>query len=207
MLARNRQARPSTDSGRMAAGVDRGVPVAARMLVCHPDTPARAIAGVEARILRRKDGAWLIEYVVSDPDARLHLPGRGNPARVDGLWQTTCLEMFVADPNGQYREFNFSPSTEWAAYRFEGRRTGRSDAEMRSPPDIAPFRANSSYAQCVALDAEEIVPMPGLRIGLCAVIEELDGTKSYWALKHPAGKPDFHDPACFALELPAPPQS
>ena len=41
-------------------------------------------------------------------------------------------------------------------------------------------------------------------MGLCAVIEEKDGTKSYWALAHPPGdKPDFHDPACFALELPA----
>ena len=36
------------------------------------------------------------------------------------------------------------------------------------------------------------------------VIEEINGRKSYWALKHPAGKPDFHHPDCFALELPPP---
>jgi hypothetical protein len=36
------------------------------------------------------------------------------------------------------------------------------------------------------------------------VIEESDGTKSYWALAHPAGPPDFHDPTCFALDLAAP---
>ena len=36
------------------------------------------------------------------------------------------------------------------------------------------------------------------------VIEELDGTKSYWALAHPPGKPDFHHPDCFALTLAAP---
>jgi hypothetical protein len=42
------------------------------------------------------------------------------------------------------------------------------------------------------------------RIGLSAVIEEKNGMKSYWALAHPAGKPDFHHPACFAAELPAP---
>jgi hypothetical protein len=34
------------------------------------------------------------------------------------------------------------------------------------------------------------------------VIEEVDGGLSYWALAHPPGKPDFHDPNCFALELP-----
>ena len=42
-----------------------------------------------------------------------------------------------------------------------------------------------------------------LSIGLSAVIEETDGTKSYWALRHPPGPPDFHHPDCFALELPA----
>ena len=35
-----------------------------------------------------------------------------------------------------------------------------------------------------------------------AVLEEKDGTKSYWALAHPGGKPDFHDPGCFAAHLP-----
>jgi hypothetical protein len=34
------------------------------------------------------------------------------------------------------------------------------------------------------------------------VIEERNGRKSYWALAHPPGEPDFHHPACFALELP-----
>ena len=34
-----------------------------------------------------------------------------------------------------------------------------------------------------------------------AVIEEADGTKSYWALAHPSDKPDFHHPDSFALDL------
>lgn len=46
-------------------------------------------------------------------------------------------------------------------------------------------------------------PRGAAKIGLSAVIEETDGTKSYWALAHPDGPPDFHDPACFVLELPA----
>ena len=41
------------------------------------------------------------------------------------------------------------------------------------------------------------------RVGFSAVIEERDGTMSYWALAHPPGKPDFHHRDCFALELPA----
>jgi hypothetical protein len=57
------------------------------------------------------------------------------------------------------------------------------------------------------------IPLAGLpplpwRMGISAVIEEqLDNgssVKSYWALAHPAGKADFHSPACFAARL-APP--
>ena len=40
------------------------------------------------------------------------------------------------------------------------------------------------------------------QLGLSAILEEKDGTKSYWALSHPGGdKPDFHDPVCFAARL------
>ena len=47
-------------------------------------------------------------------------------------------------------------------------------------------------------------PSPPARagqLGLSAVLEEKDGTKSYWALAHPRGdKPDFHAPDCFAAQ-------
>jgi hypothetical protein len=33
------------------------------------------------------------------------------------------------------------------------------------------------------------------------VIEEGDGVLSYWALRHPAARPDFHHPEGFALEI------
>jgi hypothetical protein len=41
------------------------------------------------------------------------------------------------------------------------------------------------------------------QIGLTAVIETATGEKSYWALHHPAEKPDFHHRGGFALSLPA----
>ena len=40
------------------------------------------------------------------------------------------------------------------------------------------------------------------QVGLSAVIEAKDGSRSYWALAHPPGKPDFHHRDCFALRLP-----
>jgi hypothetical protein len=39
------------------------------------------------------------------------------------------------------------------------------------------------------------------RLGLSAIIEEASGQRSYWALAHPPGKPDFHHPDSFALEV------
>ena len=39
-------------------------------------------------------------------------------------------------------------------------------------------------------------------IGLSAIIEDRAGTRSFWALAHPSGAPDFHDVACFAADLP-----
>ena len=39
-------------------------------------------------------------------------------------------------------------------------------------------------------------------LGLSAVLEEKDGTKSYWALAHSSEQPDFHDPGCFVARLP-----
>jgi hypothetical protein len=41
----------------------------------------------------------------------------------------------------------------------------------------------------------------GLRLGLSAVVEDKARVLSYWALKHPAEKPDFHHADGFVIEL------
>ncbi|MDR0274459.1 MAG: hypothetical protein LBI48_03790, partial [Burkholderiaceae bacterium] len=43
-----------------------------------------------------------------------------------------------------------------------------------------------------------------LRLGLAAVIETADGALSYWALSHPAARPDFHQRAGWTLRLATP---
>jgi hypothetical protein len=40
-----------------------------------------------------------------------------------------------------------------------------------------------------------------LRVAMAAVIEDDTGGLSYWGLRHPPGKPDFHHPNGFALEV------
>ena len=123
--------------------------------------------------------------------------------RNDGLWQATCFELFLKDRDGLgYCEFNFSPSREWAAYKFAGYREGMSNLAVRNHPAIASLRTDAFFVLTVAIDAEHIRDVSAL--ALSAVIEEVDGTKSYWALAHPPGKPDFHHPTCFAATLHAP---
>ena len=98
-----------------------------------------------------------------------------------------------------YREWNFGPSGEWAAYDFTACREGRTDAEVAAPY----LRVEDNFTWW-AFGATISVDAAGAwELGVSAVLEEADGTKSYWALAHPnAEKPDFHDPACFAAHLP-----
>ena len=40
-----------------------------------------------------------------------------------------------------------------------------------------------------------------LRLGLSAIVEDAAGILSYWALRHPPNKPDFHHTDTFALQM------
>ncbi len=119
--------------------------------------------------------------------------------------------MFIAvKGEPRYYEFNFSPSGEWAAYAFRGYRDGGPIEDDDLHPEIVVRSAANSFEleALVRLGRlQAIKPQMPLWMGLSAVIEENDGTLSYWALKHPSGKPDFHHPDSFALELALPDKS
>jgi hypothetical protein len=71
-------------------------------------------------------------------------------------------------------------------------------------PDIFIERDGATrFTQTVIVDASLLRKEGWGSLALSAVIETLDGAKSYWALAHPPGKPDFHHADCFAIELPA----
>jgi hypothetical protein len=126
----------------------------------------------------------------------------------DDLWKTTCFEAFVKVAGDEsYKEFNFAPSTCWAAYSFSAYRTGMTSAEL-DPPHLDVDIQQQQLIVSVNVDVSQIARLPQHQpwhIALSAVIEEKIGTKSYWALNHPPGKPDFHHPDCFAQTL-APPE-
>jgi hypothetical protein len=77
-------------------------------------------------------GPGVLRWVVEGA-AALVVPARADrPERTDGLWQTTCCEMFLRQAAG-YREINLSPSGNWAAYGFDGYRSGMAPAPLPRP--------------------------------------------------------------------------
>jgi hypothetical protein len=148
----------------------------------------------------QRHGARLdLLYTIAGEQGALLLPPRTVPARTDALWRTTCLELFVGGEGDAYREFNFSPSGQWAAYAFGARRTEMTEFPMDIPPGIGVREEEDASFVSVQLPG---VGAAALRLGITAVIEEKDGTKSYWALRHGGNAPDFHDPDCFVAQLP-----
>ena len=147
-----------------------------------------------------------VTYRIGGDLARVAFPRPQTAVRTDGLWRHSCCEAFLAAGEGYY-EFNFSPSAQWAAYRFDGYRQGGTPAELGAPPALEVVRGDGRYEVAATVDlgpAADRLGSGSWRIGLSAVIEEAGGRLSYWALAHPAGRPDFHHRDCFALELPAP---
>lgn len=175
------------------------------VLVCHPDTLPIAVQRIEARLIPGNDD-WLRLRFRIDGCSQLVLPAFAGRGRADGLWQTTCFELFVQQPDAAaYTEFNLSPSERWAAYDFAGYRDGMCNRKLPREPVCTP-RVGQQLAIFDAAIPSSALPKTPWRYGLSAVIEETGGTKSYWALMHSAGAPDFHHPACFAATLPAPEQ-
>lgn len=173
------------------------------MLACHPDTPPLAVRRIEARIIVG-DESWLRLRWRIDGCGSLILPAFSGKGRADGLWRTSCFELFLQpEDDAGYLEFNLSPSERWAAYRFAGYRDGMEEHPMSREPDCAAQVGTDLAIFDAALPTATLPDLPW-RYGLSAVIEEEGGHLSYWALAHPPGAPDFHHPACFAATLAAP---
>jgi hypothetical protein len=174
-------------------------------LVPHPASPPadpifKVWASVDHAASLAAVATTNIWFGVGAPAHRFVIPEATESSRADELWKTTCFEAFLR-PLGEegYREWNFAPSGEWASYEFSAYRENMSPAEVDAEPYI---RMEDNFTWW-AVGATIAIPADtNWQLGLSAVLEEKDGTKSYWALAHPGEKPDFHAPGCFAAHLP-----
>ncbi|MDP3520287.1 MAG: DOMON-like domain-containing protein [Hydrogenophaga sp.] len=164
-------------------------------LLCHPATPCPLALNLSVTLDWQIDGL-VLRYEVTGQVDGIRLPPTAPPGPADGLWQHTCLEAFVSPVlAAHYRELNFSPSQQWAAYCFSAERQRDVDAETCRPaqPDIQITHRPQRLELRATLPEAALPPGPRLCLGLSAVIETQGGHLSYWALQHPrAERPDFH---------------
>lgn len=166
-------------------------------LTPHPTTPSEFIRAVNVQTQSLPGARMRLRYGVTGELDHLLVPDARRAARVDGLWRTTCFEAFLRSARDlAYQEFNFSPAGEWAAYAFSSQRQGMKPLDQPEPPRIACRRTAQRLEVEVQLQSP-LLSRPDVRAALTAVLQLKDGTVSYWALAHAAGKPDFHAPAGF----------
>lgn len=104
----------------------------------HPLTPAPMVRSLDAAITRTAHGLSITYRLYGDM-ARLLIPVGGAGERCDNLWEHTCFELFIACTGSTaYREFNFSPAGQWAAYDF---------TDYRSPHDHTRRPARSAHCR------------------------------------------------------------
>jgi len=176
-------------------------------LSCHPSTPTETVRAIAVLVRRSASAELQMTFRVDGDIRRIRVPSPAAPRIAAQLWQHTCFEAFIAvEGQREYHECNFAPSGEWAALAFSGYRNGGLLENEAMRPQIA-VRSTDNRLELdslVRLDSlSAIHPRAVLRIGLSAVVEASDGF-SYWALRHRADKPDFHDADGFALLLEPP---
>ena len=162
-----------------------------RVLEAASDTsPARvsAIGMLLATMYAAPDGTAVFEFKLEDTALDgLRIPPPARPGAADELWKHTCFEVFIGiKGEPAYREFNFSPSGQWAVYDFRAERE-RNDKE-------------AWLQACLPAGAlPTAAPGTEFELNLTAVIERADGELEYWAVQHSPGEPDFHARDSFVL--------
>lgn len=115
----------------------------------------------------------------------------------DGLWQSTCLELFYGKVNSpEYTEWNFSPAGHWACYSFSAYR--QLQAKQTELLPVIRSGQDDDYSYWL----ESSIPFTedsAVEIHIAAVLHCNDEL-TYWSLLHPADKPDFHDRRSFLIK-------
>lgn len=173
-------------------------------LICHSGALCPAVQSLSVEVLVLPSKGLRLRYYLKADLQHIVIPALQTASMVDGLWEHTCFEAFIAIDDGKsYQEFNFSPSGKWAAYRFDDYRVRR-EWQSNHAYAINVECTNDGLILTVEIPREDLPMMPIGKIiymGLTAVIEATDGSRSYWALFHPADAPDFHHRAGFVYLL------
>ncbi len=184
-------------------------------LIPHTGTMSTAVRRIAARVETSGRDSLRLQFVLEGDLPQVRVPSPvAQPGRTDRLWAHTCFEAFAGLPGSpRYLELNFSPSGQWAAYAFDSYRQGMAPA-LAVAPRLALRRSEARLELEAEVQLSGSLPLAGpetvaagartLRIALSTVVEDREGRLSYWALRHPPGRPDFHHPESFSLALALP---
>ncbi len=183
-------------------------------LILHPDTPISSVTMIRADASRYASDQFSLAFRAVGAIPEIMVPRVGNERQcfgyegwvfADRLWEHTCFEAFVEfEGVAGYFEYHVATSAQWASYSFASYREGMVKAEEFT------LRSGSWRVTAHRIEVGATFEIPkalrgrAMKVGLSAIVEEKTRQKSYWALRHPLGRPDFHHPDCFALTLPAP---
>lgn len=167
------------------------------VLIPFPESALNNNISVETQIIFKLPLLLTAEFQVKDPNQTIKWPPKQNPAvRCDDLWKTTCLETFFSageNNDDPYVEINCSPNGNWNAYSFSRYREGMTPSskihvELKKTQD-----ESKTPSPVFLLEIRSTEPLKIKSISTTMVIEFITGEKSYWALRHPSPKADFHN--------------
>lgn len=188
------------------------VPIITVGLRPHPISPdAEApwqgpVGRLLATMFALPEGGAVFEFRLEESrPAQLAIPAPATPGPADELWKHTCFEVFLGVPGeAGYREYNFSPSGQWAIYGFRAWRERIEDYIPAAKPEVLFDQTDDGLVLEARVPAELLPAVPAgsdLQVSLAAVVERKDGMLEYWALRHAAAQPDFHARDTFVLTL------
>ncbi len=128
-------------------------------LLHHPATPAPVVRTIDVQAAWTDEGQLELAYRLRGDMSRLSLPEPERFGQADGLWEHTCFEAFVGlVGDTAYREFNFSPSGQWASYAFSDYRR-RDERPLVVPPPEFSVRSTAGRLEIGVRLAAEALPV------------------------------------------------
>ncbi|MGB0452540.1 MAG: hypothetical protein ACPGJV_02415 [Bacteriovoracaceae bacterium] len=151
--------------------------------------------------LKKKDQEVVLNYKLDkNPELKITENHSTQLKRRIGLWESTCFEFFLRDPEtGHYLEFNFSTTGLWNCFYFKEKgqdleeyfklnlKTHRRITSSKSLEFTFSFSTND-FPEKINLQQWLVNP---------TVILESSKEKAFYASIHPKEGPDFHNEANF----------
>lgn len=157
---------------------------------------------VETKIESLHSEKLVIHYHIHGPLEKILIPKLlSEKSRQDELWRHTCLEAFFSSEltaSSPYFEINCSPSGNWNAYGFSSYRQGMCLANLTV--ELTQVEINSESA-VFEICISGTCLRHAKHCGITSILEFNDGSKAYFALKHPGNQADFHLKDSFIISL------